>query len=1056
MASESGMPNPSSRILTFYPTMEEFKNFSRYIAYIETQGAHRAGLAKVVPPKEWKPCKSYDDIDDLVIPAPIQQVVTGQSGLFTQYNIQKKPITVREFRKIANSDKYCTPRYTDFDDLERKYWKNLTFNPPIYGADVNGTLYDEGVNEWNIGHLNTILDVVEKESGITIEGVNTPYLYFGMWKTTFAWHTEDMDLYSINYLHFGEPKSWYTVPPEHGKRLERLAKGFFPGSAQSCEAFLRHKMTLISPSILKKYGIPFDRVTQEAGDFMITFPYGYHAGFNHGFNCAESTNFASLRWIEYGKHAVLCSCRKDMVKISMDVFVRKFQPERYKLWKLGKDTTFVDHTQATREAVEFYEELKTASAKSLEDQDADAAEVEMNKAEKKVCIAQRDIAETKSPIKHRIGTKRHKVCLELPQEMNENATILKEGDDINPLPQSDCEESKGKLQKEEGCCKFKTGDASPNISESATVRVENAPQEEKLRLKPTMSTSADTAVTVLNFSVATHSQNTSTSSVKSSDSSSSDSETTSTLSSSQESAAEDSDNSPDWGEPVKTNVGTSLNEQDLAEMAEQYMKEMKSKKKAKSRRQPLSKPPRHHPLSVVKDCVSDEEMPDLLAVEDDPMESEPWAKPLAHLWQNRPQNFLAEREYNSTMAQLIPYCSICALFQLNQVDCKEGHTFRNKNQQLDAGRLRNKIKSKPLVPEMCFTSGSDHVDLSLPTSYIEEDGTSTLVTCAKCCVCVHASCYGVAPEKVTDDWICARCSANALSEDCCLCTLRGGALQKTTDNRWVHLMCAVAVQEVRFVNVAERRPVDVSPIPPLRWKLKCFYCKKRMKKTGGCCVQCSHGRCPTSFHVTCAQAAGVIMQPDDWPFVVFITCCRHKTPSQAERSKSALNEIEVGQKVISKHKNGRFYQCEVVGLSKETFYEVNFDDGSFSDNLYPEDIVSRDCLRLGPPAEGEVVQVRWTDGLVYGAQFVASHVIQLYQVEFEDASQLMVKREDVYTLNEELPKKVKSRLSVASDMRFTGIFAEEEVAHVSKRQRVLNSRYRGDYVEPSLYRTIME
>lgn len=64
------------------------------------------------------------------------------------------------------------------------------------------------VDEWNIGRLRTILDLVEKESGITIEGVNTPYLYFGMWKTSFAWHTEDMDLYSINYLHFGEPKSW--------------------------------------------------------------------------------------------------------------------------------------------------------------------------------------------------------------------------------------------------------------------------------------------------------------------------------------------------------------------------------------------------------------------------------------------------------------------------------------------------------------------------------------------------------------------------------------------------------------------------------------------------------------------------------------------------------------------------------------------------------------------------------------------------------------------------------------------------------------------------------
>lgn len=52
-----------------------------------------------------------------------------------------------------------------------------------------------------------------------------------------------------------------------------------------------------------------------------------------------------------------------------------------------------------------------------------------------------------------------------------------------------------------------------------------------------------------------------------------------------------------------------------------------------------------------------------------------------------------------------------------------------------------------------------------------------------------------------------------------------------------------------------------------------------------------------------------------------------------------MNELTVGQKVICKHKNGRYYQCDVVQLSRETFYEVNFDDGSFSDNLFPEDIV---------------------------------------------------------------------------------------------------------------------
>lgn len=58
-----------------------------------------------------------------------------------------------------------------------------------------------------------------------------------------------------------------------------------------------------------------------------------------------------------------------------------------------------------------------------------------------------------------------------------------------------------------------------------------------------------------------------------------------------------------------------------------------------------------------------------------------------------------------------------------------------------------------------------------------------------------------------------------------------------------------------------------------------------------------------------------------------------------QRNKAAMHELTVGQKVICKHKNGRYYQCDVVKLSKETFYEVNFDDGSFSDNLFPEDIV---------------------------------------------------------------------------------------------------------------------
>ena len=46
MESSSGGSN-IPKIMTFYPTMEEFKDFEKYVEYIESQGAHKAGLAKV-------------------------------------------------------------------------------------------------------------------------------------------------------------------------------------------------------------------------------------------------------------------------------------------------------------------------------------------------------------------------------------------------------------------------------------------------------------------------------------------------------------------------------------------------------------------------------------------------------------------------------------------------------------------------------------------------------------------------------------------------------------------------------------------------------------------------------------------------------------------------------------------------------------------------------------------------------------------------------------------------------------------------------------------------
>ena len=102
---------------------------------------------------------------------------------------------------------------------------------------------------------------------------------------------------------------------------------------------------ILSPTVIRKNAIPCNMIVQEAGEFMVSFPFGYHAGFNHGFNAAASTNFASPRWVEYGKWASRCLCRPDAVVIDMTNFVKQFQPERYELWLAGKESEVIPKSQ---------------------------------------------------------------------------------------------------------------------------------------------------------------------------------------------------------------------------------------------------------------------------------------------------------------------------------------------------------------------------------------------------------------------------------------------------------------------------------------------------------------------------------------------------------------------------------------------------------------------------------------------------------------------------------------------------------------------------------------
>lgn len=95
-------------------------------------------------------------------------------------------------------------------ETEKYFWENLDLPPPLYGSDIKGSLFDDGeAAEWNFNHLDSCLR--DGLGDVKMEGINTPYLYFGSPRSIFAWHCEDYNMGSINFQHYGRPKYWYGI-----------------------------------------------------------------------------------------------------------------------------------------------------------------------------------------------------------------------------------------------------------------------------------------------------------------------------------------------------------------------------------------------------------------------------------------------------------------------------------------------------------------------------------------------------------------------------------------------------------------------------------------------------------------------------------------------------------------------------------------------------------------------------------------------------------------------------------------------------------------------------
>ncbi|GAB2209597.1 hypothetical protein Droror1_Dr00026815 [Drosera rotundifolia] len=307
----------------YHPTKDEFEDPLLYLRKIAPE-ASKHGICKIVSP--------------VTASVPAGVVLMKEKGVFkfttrvqplrlAQWDLDDKVTffmsgrnyTFRDFEKMANkvfARRYSSAGCLPDTFLEREFWHEIAcgnIESVEYACDVDGSAFSSspgdqlGKSKWNLKHFSrlplSVLRLLEKP----IPGVTDPMLYIGMLFSMFAWHVEDHYLYSVNYHHCGASKTWYGIPGSAALLFEKAVKEHvYTKDILSTEgedgAFdvLLGKTTLFPPSILLQLGVPVYKAVQKPGEFIITFPKAYHAGFSHGFNCGEAVNFAIGDWFPLG------------------------------------------------------------------------------------------------------------------------------------------------------------------------------------------------------------------------------------------------------------------------------------------------------------------------------------------------------------------------------------------------------------------------------------------------------------------------------------------------------------------------------------------------------------------------------------------------------------------------------------------------------------------------------------------------------------------------------------------------------------------------------------
>lgn len=167
-----------------------------------------------------------------------------------------------------------------------------------------------------------------------------------------------------------------------------------------------------------------------------------------------------------------------------------------------------------------------------------------------------------------------------------------------------------------------------------------------------------------------------------------------------------------------------------------------------------------------------------------------------------------------------------------------------------------------------------------------------LFVCVACDIKVHKFCYGINDSQ--NKWKCSPCQQGKTSfVKCQLCLQKGGPMKQTECNRWLHIICGLFTEGVKFSNEDTMEPVDLSKVSASKKNKLCSFCYTSQ----GYCSTCSRKKCKTTFHITCAQKQKLLREDIDENdnSIVFNAYCKDHMPNVSHRrlsSGSVQNIVE--------------------------------------------------------------------------------------------------------------------------------------------------------------------